>query len=158
MFKVTASTPTRVDLAGGTLDILPLHHLLEAKATVNLAVSLNAAVEIRPAVDGVFTIVSEDQDQSVSGRLADVLAARQLPLFSFLLGALWNPSLPALQIRARAKSPQGAGLGGSSSLGIAVAAALMAARHELNGESALGGQGLVQLVQDVETRLIHAPT
>ena len=158
MFKVLASAPTRVDLGGGTLDITPLHHLLEHKATVNFSVSLTASVTLEPSSDGRFEVLSEDQGVKVRGTWDEVRTQTELPLFGLLLSSGWSPDLPALRITTKAKSPAGAGLGGSSCIGIAFAGALTHLRAKLTNESSRRGRDLVQQVQDVETRVIRAPT
>ena len=44
--KITATAPTRIDLAGGTIDLWPIHHLLDHKATVNVGITCTATVQI----------------------------------------------------------------------------------------------------------------
>jgi D-glycero-alpha-D-manno-heptose-7-phosphate kinase len=158
MLKVTAQTPTRIDLAGGTLDLWPIHHLLDQKATVNVGITLDARVELTQSADGIFHFISQDQNVSFSGSFERAVACKELPLFGLLLSAMWRAELPALTITTAAKSPAGAGLGGSSCLGIAVAAALWRARQITEGVEPLSEDELVRTVQDVEARLIHAPT
>ena len=61
-----ASAPTRVDLAGGTLDLWPLCHLLEAPAmTVNVALALRAEATVTARDDGIVEIRSVDLGQVV---------------------------------------------------------------------------------------------
>lgn len=159
MFSVTARTPTRIDLAGGTLDLWPIHHLLDAKATVNVGVTLDARVDVKPSLDGrLFRLLSKDQGLDVSGTFAEAVTSKELPLLGLLLGAMWNAKLPPITIATEARSPAGAGLGGSSCLGVAVAGALQAARRALDGTAPRSEDDLIRVVQDVEARLIHAPT
>ena len=93
MFKITAVAPTRVDLAGGTIDLWPIHNLLERKATVNVAVSLEATVEVSPSSDGQFHFESVDQNLSDAGSYAEIVHSKKLSLFSLLLSAFWNKNL-----------------------------------------------------------------
>ena len=44
--KSAASAPSRIDLAGGTLDIWPISMLVPGAVTVNLAIELRAADEV----------------------------------------------------------------------------------------------------------------
>ena len=46
---VEAEAPTRVDLAGGTLDIWPIFLMLDEAVTVNLAIDLPARARVAPA-------------------------------------------------------------------------------------------------------------
>lgn len=159
MIHVRAKAPTRIDLAGGTLDLWPIHQLLDQKATVNVGITLEAEVEITEAKDGHFHFESKDQGSSATGDFATVCATRELPLIGMLLKALWHAELPPLKITTSAKSPAGAGLGGSSCLGVTIAGALWQARRVLDRSlAAFDEDELVRTVQDVEARLIHAPT
>lgn len=160
MFKVRATAPTRVDLAGGTIDLWPIHQVLKHKATVNCAVSLNAEVEITPSNDGAYHLISADQGQIVSGSLADCVATKALPLLGLLLDACWDERLPPITIRTSATSPAGAGLGGSSCLAVTTAAALKKAAKiiENNPQTDPLDSELVQIASDIEAQLIHAPT
>src|SRR5512141_3077105 len=124
MFAIKAQAPTRIDIAGGTLDLWPLHHLVTHKCTVNVGVSLFASAEISLSVDKEYHLKSHDQNRFVSGQFEVLCKDKTLPLHSILLEALWDKNYPALTIRTQDSSPKGAGLGGSSSLGIAVAGAL----------------------------------
>jgi D-glycero-alpha-D-manno-heptose-7-phosphate kinase len=158
MISVTARAPTRIDLAGGTIDLWPIHHLLDHKATVNVGVTLDAQVEVRESNDRLFHFNSQDQGAMFSGDFAAATACNELPLIGLLLKALWRADLPRLTIVTSAKSPAGAGLGGSSCLGIAIASAIWRARQAAEDCAGLTEDELVRTVQDVEARLIHAPT
>jgi len=54
-----ASAPARIDLAGGTLDLWPLHVLHPGSATINLAIDLRARCRVRPGVAG-FRVTAPD--------------------------------------------------------------------------------------------------
>lgn len=156
--KVIASAPTRVDLAGGTLDLWPIHQLLDHKATVNIGITLPAEVTVELADGPQFQFTSEDQNLTWSGTLA-LAGQSSLPLVGRVLQAIWNESLPALKIKTKAKSPAGAGLGGSSCLAVTIAGALQKARAILTkADFSLNERAIVGLCGDVEAHLIHAPT
>jgi D-glycero-alpha-D-manno-heptose-7-phosphate kinase len=157
MPKVTGIAPTRVDLAGGTLDIRPLSYVLDHCATVNVGISLRARVECVTS-DGLYDIYSVDQNQRLHGSYQEIVRGNRLPLVAELLRVLWHEEWPPLRCEFRAESPAGAGLGGSSSLAIAFAASLLRLRRLLFGEPELDEPALVRLVGDVEARLIHCPT
>jgi D-glycero-alpha-D-manno-heptose-7-phosphate kinase len=159
MQKITATAPTRVDLAGGTLDLWPIHNLLDRKATVNVAVSLEATVEITKSQDLNFHFISEDQNSSDSGSFEAITNSTKLRLFSLLLRAFWEKHLPPITIKTRAKSPAGAGLGGSSCLAVAFCKALATCRHYFDENYIIPNEEMiVRTAQDVESRVIHAPT
>lgn len=158
---VTARAPTRIDLAGGTVDLWPIHHLLDSKATVNVGVTLDARTDVRTSDDGAFHFESTDQKARVRGDFDTAAKSTELPLLGLLLGAIWRRDLPPIVVTTAARSPAGAGLGGSSCLGVTVAAALWKARALLTGENngeLLAEDALIRIVQDVEARLIRAPT
>ena len=46
MTRIISSAPTRIDLAGGTIDIWPLYLFHEGASTLNAAISLRAHVEL----------------------------------------------------------------------------------------------------------------
>jgi len=62
---IHASAPTRIDLAGGTLDIWPLYLFHEGAQTLNAAISLRASCDVRARPDRRLIIVSEDSQQRV---------------------------------------------------------------------------------------------
>ena len=158
MLKITAKAPTRIDLAGGTIDLWPIHQLLDQKATVNVGITLDAQVDIVQSQDRMFHIESHDLGVKFSGDWRNACQNQQLPLVGLLLKALWREDLPPLRITTSAKSPAGAGLGGSSCLAITLAGALDAARRTLEGGARPSDHDFVQICSDVEARLIHAPT
>ncbi len=157
MRAVRATVPVRIDLAGGTLDIWPLHLALPRPGvTVNAALDVPAHVDVLPRDDGAIELISVDLDESVryddlgalQGGLAD---AGPLSLLALAVSAV----APAggLTLRTRATSPAGAGLGGSSALLGAVLGALFEAEgHAADRES------IRALAQDLETALLRTPT
>ena len=58
--RITTSAPTRIDLAGGTIDIWPLYLFHEGAQTINAAISLRAHAALDPRADGRIVIRSED--------------------------------------------------------------------------------------------------
>ena len=58
---VTASAPSRIDLAGGTIDIWPISVLLPRAVTVNVAIELRASATVERRRDGRARVVSRDR-------------------------------------------------------------------------------------------------
>lgn len=158
MLTVRSSAPTRVDLAGGTIDLWPIHQLLDGPATVNVAVTLPAKIELVVQKDKKFSFHSEDQNKKWEGDYTGAVEQNVLPLLGLFLKAQWHKDLPGLSIKTSAKSPAGAGLGGSSTLSIALLGALRAARAKFEKLSEATHHQLVAIAQDVEARIIQAPT
>jgi D-glycero-alpha-D-manno-heptose-7-phosphate kinase len=148
---VEATAPTRIDLAGGTLDIWPLYLFHPGALTVNLAIDRRAFCRVETGVRGV-RLESLDTGRSVEGRdVGEVLSAGELPLPAFLLRAMGVET--GVRLVLRSSVPAGSGLGGSSALAVAAAAALgRAIGRELDAEA------LLRLVRDAEAQCIGVPT
>ncbi|MBI4042647.1 MAG: hypothetical protein HY391_04120 [Deltaproteobacteria bacterium] len=160
--KVSVEVPTRIDLAGGTLDIWPLCSILSPVVTVNLAINLMVEAEASWRSDGKFRIEAVDLKKSrEASTLQEFSNGTGLPLLSTLTAELLSLAEGetgvdierGLTLRTHSHVPEGSGLGGSSALSIAVAVALRQLTH-LN----LTDEALIRIVQDVETRLLGAPT
>jgi D-glycero-alpha-D-manno-heptose-7-phosphate kinase len=147
---IEASAPARVDLAGGTLDLWPLHALHRGSVTVNLAIDRRASCRVRPAREGI-RVVAADRGVDVTVKAARELFADPR---TALVGALVEELSPegGVEIEFRSGVPFGSGLGGSSALAVAAAAALSRARG-----GSLDGAGGVEFVRDVETRVLGKP-
>ena len=68
LFTVRASAPTRIDLAGGTIDIWPLYLFHDGACTLNAAISLRAHVELAKRTDGAIELRSIDTNRSLQAR------------------------------------------------------------------------------------------
>ena len=120
--RITASAPTRIDLAGGTVDIWPLYLFHEHAQTINAAISLRAHAEIIPRTDGRLSLESIDTAKTVDAAAWQELTATDgLPLLSKLA---YFFKAQNLTLRTRGESPTGAGIAGSSALNVAVCGAL----------------------------------
>src|SRR2546427_2139463 len=77
---IESKAPTRVDFAGGTLDIWPLYLFHPGAVTVNAAISLYAScvIETLPAGDNRIKLVSRDikREESFASFAALVEAKR----------------------------------------------------------------------------------
>ncbi len=160
MHSIKVTCPTRVDLAGGTLDIWPLHQVLDNAVTVNIAVNLSASVKVSPSTSGGFSISSKDQNIRVSGSFATVTGSGELPLLSLFLKHYWSDQKIPINIEVSALSPAGAGLGGSSCIAVTLSSALIRFKQVLASEewSDFDEQRLIQTCMDLESKLIHTPT
>jgi D-glycero-alpha-D-manno-heptose-7-phosphate kinase len=159
MQEFTVRAPTRIDLAGGTLDLWPIHRMLEHKATINIAISLFATTTVRLLPKKSVSILkSDDQQITLAGTFEEVCAAEALPLHRLMLQALWSSERGPLELRTHCQSPQGAGLGGSSSLAITIAQALYKARQHQDGSPLPSPAALVAFAQDIEATCLVTPT
>ena len=117
-----ASAPTRIDLAGGTIDIWPLYLFHDGACTVNAAISLRAHVDIERRTDGAIELRSIDTgQQSMAPHWSNLSGSNPLPLLALLAR---HYRLENASLITRGESPAGAGIAGSSALTIAACGAL----------------------------------
>ena len=151
MKQISSSAPTRIDLAGGTLDIWPLYLFHEHAQTLNAAISLRAHAEITERTDGRIRLESIDTSKTVEvARWQDLADGQGLPLLSRLAYFFRAENLT---LRTRGESPAGAGIAGSSALNVAVCGALAEwAGLQIDGEK------LLTIAMNVEAQVINVPT
>jgi D-glycero-alpha-D-manno-heptose-7-phosphate kinase len=160
--RVEARAPTRIDFAGGTIDLWPLFLLHEGPLTVNAAIDLYARATIESTADGFLELISADQDQKARfasaaqllGSLGRAPAGLEFPmrLAAHFLCREGGRAAPC-RITTEGQAPAGSGLGGSSTLGIALASALD--RYTARGLSA---EALLALTRSIETQVLRIPT
>lgn len=149
--RTVSSAPTRIDLAGGTIDIWPLYLFHDGASTLNVAISLRAHVEIDSRADGRLELRSLDTGGQVSARhWSELDGAGDLPLLARLARQY---QLENATLTTRGESPAGAGIAGSSALTIALCGAL-AARTGASTEPA----DLLRIAMNVECQTIRVPT
>jgi D-glycero-alpha-D-manno-heptose-7-phosphate kinase len=151
---ITAKSPCRVDLAGGTLDIWPLYLFHANAVTVNFAVNRYTSCELRTRTDGKFILRSRDQKGEETFDSFDALArARKyrLPLLAYVI-RYFRPAT-GLEVETHSEAPSGAGISGSSSLIISLASAL----NKLTG-SGYNIEKIREIAQNIEAQIIRVPT
>jgi len=149
--SIVSSAPTRIDLAGGTIDIWPLYLFHDGASTLNAAISLRAHAEIASRADGRVELVSIDAGKRVgAARWAELDVDGDLPLLALLARQY---QLENATLTTRGESPAGAGIAGSSALTIAACGAL--ARWCRASEAP---EDLLQIAQNVECQTIRVPT
>jgi len=152
--SIVASAPTRIDFAGGTLDIPPLYLFHEPAVTVNVAIDLCATVAVRETKERGIHLVARDRDMQAFWPSADQIDWRQnrfLELTARLLRSF--VPLSAVEVTTDCQAPAGAGTGGSSALAVAATAAL--ARL---GNRRMSKSELIEYARAVETQTIRVPT
>ena len=149
--QIAASAPTRIDLAGGTLDIWPLYLFHDGASTLNAAISLRAHASLEARTDGQIELRSVDTGrQSRARHWSDLSAADDLALLALLAR---HYRLENATLTTRGESPAGAGIAGSSAMAIAVCAAL----DRWTGASS-GAEDLLRVAMNVECQTIRVPT
>jgi D-glycero-alpha-D-manno-heptose-7-phosphate kinase len=148
---IESSAPTRIDLAGGTVDIWPLYLFHDGAQTINAAISLRAHCSIAPRADGRIGVRSDDAGTAFEEASWEPLAEHGEARLVALL--LRHFGVAGVDVRTRSDSPVGAGIAGSSALNIAICGALA----RLKGLT-LGDEELLQIAQNVEAQTIRVPT
>jgi D-glycero-alpha-D-manno-heptose-7-phosphate kinase len=149
--RIETSAPTRIDLAGGTLDIWPLYLFHPGAQTINAAISLRAHATIDARADSRIVIRSEDTGVTVEADdWRDLRGRRELRLLSLLVHFF---EASGLTLTTSCESPAGAGIAGSSALNVAVCAAL-AQWNRTHYEP----EALLQVAMNVEAQAINVPT
>jgi D-glycero-alpha-D-manno-heptose-7-phosphate kinase len=148
--RIDCSAPTRIDLAGGTIDIWPLYLFHQPAVTLNAAISLRAHCRIESRDDGRVVLVSEDTNERVDVESAAALGTDTLPLVARLVRFF---DARGLTLTTRSDSPVGAGIAGSSAMNIALISALAAftERHLSSGD-------VLEIAKNVEAQVIDVPT
>jgi D-glycero-alpha-D-manno-heptose-7-phosphate kinase len=146
-----SSAPTRIDLAGGTIDIWPLYLFHDGASTLNAAISLRAHATVEPRADGRIELQSVETNRRVSARSwSELNGSGDLALLA-RLARHWQ--LENATLTTRGESPTGAGIAGSSALTIAACGALA----RWTGACADPEQ-LLRVAMNVECQAIGVPT
>ncbi len=173
--RIEARAPTRVDLAGGTIDLWPLYLLHDDPVTVNAAIDLYASVTVEATSGDGIDIASRDRGKSA--RFADLAALSRalseapgelefpMRLAAHFLNRAATPGRASrrgtdrgggatgCRIATDCLAPAGSGLGGSSALGMALSAAL----DRFTGRG-LDSEHLLAVTRAIETQVLRIPT
>ncbi len=164
--KFLVSAPTRVDLAGGTLDLWPLYCLLGSSRTINVAINVKTfclfdckpsstqhiEIENSKGVRFVFT------DPQLGLLLETVPKEVKFPVA--VVSRFFSQNIIKenfhLKIKIETQAPIGSGLGGSSTLCVALIKGLGYLTDQFQGE---GWQWkMMEWARDVEAEYLKTPT
>jgi D-glycero-alpha-D-manno-heptose-7-phosphate kinase len=149
--RIAASAPTRIDLAGGTIDIWPLYLFHDAATTLNAAISLRAKVTVESQDGEGIHLKSIDTAREMTARTwSDLDPAGPLPL---LARAARQYRIERVGVTTHAQSPAGAGIAGSSALTIALCGAFA----RLTGAS-MNPRDILEIAMNIECQTIQVPT
>jgi len=148
---IDTSAPTRIDLAGGTIDIWPLYLFHPGAQTLNAAISLRARARVESRADDRIVIRSKDTGVTVEASdWPELRDRRELRLLSLLVHFFQTRGIT---LTTSSESPAGAGIAGSSALNVAVCGAL-ADWNRRHYEP----EALLQIAMNVEAQTIAVPT
>lgn len=150
---IESSAPTRVDLAGGTIDIPPLFLFHEGASTVNFAVSMLAHCRIETRDDDAIVLSSIDRNVSFETSLDMMHELKNEPRLELLskLVYFFKPET-GFNMITESEAPAGAGLAGSSTLNIACIGAL----NKLVGDR-YSPEQFIPIAANIETTVIKVP-
>ncbi|MBU1119331.1 GHMP kinase [Patescibacteria group bacterium] len=153
---IKALAPTRIDLAGGTLDMPPLFLFHEFGLTINIAIDLYAEVTLEEVEGegGDFEFYSKDLDSREQYGSIEEMKNKPKGTLELLTRTVgyFEPK-KALRVTTDIHLPKGSGLAGSSALMIALVGALN--HHTKRG---LSKPEMLTIAKSIETQLIKVPT
>lgn len=148
-------SPTRVDLAGGTLDMWPLYNFVGGATTINLAIDIWTEVELEPS--GSSEIFIESKDLKLKWKFADVsiflkTLDPKLSLYQKIISKF--EITKGFNLKTSSQSPIGGGLGGSSSLVIS----MLKAFNEFTEQGRQDPHAMTHLAHNIEAEILNTPT
>lgn len=151
---IESSAPTRVDLAGSTIDIPPLFLFHEGAMTVNFAMDLMARCRIETRDDDLIVLESIDRGLKFETPLDCFDQLKNEPRLELLskLVYFFKPETGFTMV-TESEAPAGAGLAGSSTLNIACIGAL----NKLVGDR-YSPDRFIPIAAAVECQVIKVPT
>ncbi len=155
MNSIIVRSPTRVDLAGGTLDLWPLYNFVGGATTINIAIDIMTTAEITPLEGGRIELISDDLNFRKSFASLDECLKDTDSKLVLLKTQLhyWQPS-QGFRLQTRSDSPVGGGLGGSSSLTIS----LLKAFGQFCQKPISDVHQMVEVAHNLEAMVLNTPT
>ncbi|MCY4643176.1 MAG: hypothetical protein OXB88_01015 [Bacteriovoracales bacterium] len=152
--KIEKEGNVRIDLLGGTLDLWPINVAIPKAVTLNMAIDLKAQVSLEEMDGDDILIESKDYQKTYRFQKGQDLNdwLDDFPEMSFIVQLLRGlDRVDGLKLVLESGSPPGAGLGGSSAMGMALVFAL-------DEFLQLGwpGEKMVRYVQNIEAKILHA--
>lgn len=155
--QATSTGSVRVDLLGGTLDLWPINLVLPKAITLNLATSLQAKVEINETSENTVVIESLDYKKTYTFQKSEFTKENIFQSNHFAEMTFITQLLDFFDIRTNVKltlqsgSPAGAGLGGSSAMGVTVFKALC----DYTSRD-FDPHNTVEIIQKIEARILDS--
>jgi len=152
--EVTGSV--RVDLVGGTLDLNPINLILKDVVTMNVATSLKAKVKLTKIEEDHIHFISKDYNSEnkfgASLFTEENLRGKSFGPLTFLCQILDHFKIHSgLKIELESGSPAGAGLGGSSAMGVTFYSALAEFKN-----LPLVKEQAIRVVNGIEARILDS--
>ena len=154
MFDLEVKSPTRVDLAGGTLDCWPLYLFLGDPVTINVSIDIFTYAHLKERADQKVELHTTDLNAHKTYEDLNECLRDTDPAFDLVRAHLkyWKPQ-KGFTLSTRSESPVGGGLGGSSSLCIS----LLKVFSKWTGQI-LQEDEMVRVASHIEAQLLLKPT
>ena len=154
MRKVEEAGSVRVDLLGGTIDLNPINLILPNVVTLNLATELKAKVNLTEVNRDGIEINSLDYEMKEFWPQSEItpknLASEHFGPFKFVLQIFNHFNITSnVSVTLESGSPAGAGLGGSSAMGVTLYKALC--RY---CDKAFDRDQAISIVNSIEARIL----
>lgn len=158
---IRVQSPTRVDLAGGTLDMWPLYTFTGGALTINVAIDIWTSAEISEIKDSTEVII-ESPDLGKKWKFSqfeDLLKSDDSGLHFYQCIMLqfadyFSRRVAGFHLKTSSQSPIGGGLGGSSSLTISCLKAI----YSFLDIPVTDVHRLVHLAHNIEAEMLRTPT
>ena len=160
MNKVSFKSPTRVDLAGGTLDMWPLYNFVNGATTINVAIDIWTEADVSSRADRKIVIRSADLSKTWEFENYSHLRSSEDPTLVFYRSVLkqFDTQLAKLEtgfeLNTSSQSPIGGGLGGSSSLVIT----MLKVFYKFLKIETTDVYKMVHLAHNIEAEMLKTPT
>jgi D-glycero-alpha-D-manno-heptose-7-phosphate kinase len=148
---IRSSAPTRIDLAGGTLDLWPLHLFFDNPPTLNSAIDLYASVKLTARQDKSIILESRDLGRKARFRSLAALPEKHPLILLIKLVRFYQPKT-GLHLVTDCQAPAGSGIGGSSALNIALNGALNRFTNKRYSR-----EQMIEIARNIETQVIDVP-
>ncbi len=148
----------RVDLLGGTIDLPPINVILPDVVTLNIAAGLRASVNLSETDEKGVRFVSKDYATERFFPAADFtpegLRSWRFEQFEFVARLVHHFGISSgIKVELSSGSPPGAGLGGSSSMGVTLYSALCDwTKKPIKGDE--GKQLAIRRTQGIESIIL----
>lgn len=158
--SIICKSPTRVDLAGGTLDMWPLYSFVGSATTINVAIDIWTSAEFKLRTDSKLIFRSPDLKKEWEFAELTEFLTSQDPSISFyqIIFSHFKDELLKLnsgfELTTTSQSPIGGGLGGSSSMTISILKAI----YQLLKLPLPQVHDIVYLAHNIEAEMLRTPT
>ena len=158
--------PTRADLAGGTIDLWPVYNFFESGKTINVALDLKAKIHFsfssasttEVVVHGMNSEVARFSGKVTSDAIKKMPSSCQFPahIVSSFFKTYEGLKNLHLEVKVESEAPPRSGLGGSSTICVAMAKGLGKVYEKFTGEK--WRWEILEWSKDVEAGFLRVPT